>query len=313
MNMDRSLLAETVTALIDTSHIQQGDLLLFRGSDPMSRAIRQLDRGVYDHCALVIDNSGDQPVLVDQNFRGFSQWKLGRYEAKPESVLIRRHRIGGHGDLFVQRALEYGRLYPNYAFGRLANIMLVSLVRSLPAIEEFAPDSKRRFAQRMGMIFTMALSQIDKVDTGVCVSLPLYVYDAIPEPGPNTPAKVGPYCGLHLEPHNLGGFSQWFPAVQRFCELMIDNAPEDGSPHPLDQLQLLIEYQLGTTHIRKPHATSMSYTNQANVDQAALSIANGLLDRLLRERYVVTPRDMETTRSLFDVGELDLESVAWRS
>lgn len=309
MNMDRGLLTEPNSTPLTTNHIQAGDLLLFRGSDSVSRAIRELDRGVYDHCALVIDNSGDQPTLVDQNFRGFSRWQLGQYEAKPEAVLIRRHRIRGYGDLFAERALEYGRLFPTYAFGRLANIMLVSLVRSLPAIENFAPDSKRRFAQRMGLIFTMALSQVDKVDTGVCVSLPLYVFDAIPDAGPT---KVGPYCGLHLEPHNMGGFGQWFPAVQRFCELIIDNAPDDGSPHPLDQLQLLIERQLGPNHLAVDRRASTSYDDRANVDRAALNIATGLLDRLLRDRYVVTPRDMETTRSLFDVGEIDLESIEWK-
>ncbi len=308
MNMDRGLLTESVTTLLSTEHIQRGDLLLFRGSDAVSRAIRELDRGVYDHCALVIETAGDQPVLVDQNFRGFSQWRLGAYEAKPEAVLVRRHRIRGHGDLFVRRAMEYGRLYPTYAFGRLANIMLVSLVRSLPAIENFALDSKRRFAQRMGLIFTMALSQTERTDTGVCVSLPLYVFDAIPEAGP---ARIGPYCGLHLEPHDMGGFGQWFPAVQRFCELIIEHAPEDGSPHPLDQLQLLIDRQLGPNHRSISPGGSGSYSDPGSVDRAAYNIATGLLDRLLRDRFVVTPRDMETTRSLFDVGELDLDSISW--
>ncbi len=310
MNMDRRVLTGHQVEDLHPSEIRVGDLVLFRGSDRVSQAIRDLDGGVYDHCGIVVDTSGDQPELVDQNFRGFSRWPIGSYEARPEAVLVRRHRIGGHEELFVERALEYGRLYPNYAFGRLANIMLVSLVRSLPNIEGFATDSKRRFAQRMGGIFTLALTQLDKTDTGVCVSLPLFVFDAIPDAGPFV---VGPYCGLHLEPHDMGGFSEWFPALLRFCELIIEHAPDDGNPHPLDQLQLLIERQLGPGLHPMTERGSRSYDDPSNIERAALNIATGLLDRLLRDRYIVTPRDMETTRSLFDVGRLDLDQVTWRT
>jgi hypothetical protein len=310
MNMDRYALRDTRSDLLDTTHIRPGDLLLFRGSDRVSRAIRDLDGGRFDHCAVVVDVTGPQPQLVDQNFRGFTRWSLGNYEARPEAVLIRRHRIGGFGDLFVQRALEYGEKFPHYAFDRLANIMLVSLVRSLPNIEQFSPESKARFASRMGGIFAVALSQLERGDTGVCVGLPMYVFDVSPELPSGRP---GPYCGLHLEPENLGGFGNWSDAVRRFCELMIEHAPDDGGPHPLEQLRVLITRQVGRGLGSAAERPITRERAAVDVDDIASTIAIGLLDRLLRDRFVITPRDMEATRSLFDVGLLDLDCVNWES
>lgn len=325
---------------IQLSHLRIGDALLYCGEDIASRVARFVDGSSYDHACLVVDFADDGvPVVIDIGFRGVARYRLDHYESKPSAVLVRRHRLPGGEQLFAERALEqHDELVEGYAFNRLLSIVLICLTRFAGNLSEMEPDMAKEFAYQTTGLLTKACKRRHLKNTGVCV-------DGIRRPM-NVFASDAPdafYYGLTHDEPTGGGLLGWVASALEFDEFLAKHA---GSPtgefanEDLSFSHIELRQEIDTLY-RSLGFSTPSYQAPSNqelkdsVVEASLAVAEELavavrtnqtpftgqnlvsalalwlLDNFLTEGRISTPADLQTTKSLYDVGLLDLNAVRW--
>ena len=300
--------------LLSLADLRAADILMVRGSSPLSSFLRSMDQAEYDHIAMIVDVdvASKRVTVADQSFLGFRHFDLGQYEERPEALLVRRHRISGGEDLIVRRMLEYGASSPVY--DRYALVTIVEdTVRHLPSL--LANKKPKAAAGVISAIADLLSSATPKSaePAGVCVHPILYAFDVA------DPQYAGaPYFGLSLSFDERRGLGEWMASWQEFT----DRANELPSFDPLRLCDSLLgsldDVDLAAAkRFAMVSALSDTFAGRHDTrgygmsDRVLACLALSLLDRLLRQRVVVTPDDIRRTQSLFDVGHFDTHQVEW--
>jgi hypothetical protein len=147
-------------------HIQQGDIILFRGNAVISRAIRWLDNAPYNHAAVVFESHGRKLILestqhgVNPRFLSAAILK----EKYTDFCLIRPKRWEAHqiehaltsALICAERTIEYDfKLMAEIAIKRLTNKNVKWGSKRLDICSEFARRYARHFRNPIADNFEM--------------------------------------------------------------------------------------------------------------------------------------------------------------
>ncbi len=326
------------------SQLQIGDVLCVRSSGALADLCCLIDGAEFDHTMIVtgFDNDGI-PLVSDEAFRGFRTIRLVDYENQPVSVLVRRHRIAGAGDRVAEQALAFGAQHPHFALDRLGQIIVLSLVRIMPRLQQFPAESAARFLDRLNALFVAAERTVGRTDTAVCADVLFAGHDILASSTDPTSA----YLGLVLPRRGVGGLILWAQSAQAFADFVdaqieerTVNPPTDSFPATASPEHLLVKLEwalyrdadlslpfedehLGTDEsLRASIFGSMQVlarllgvsTDQSNGEVGPTPVnvmAMYVLHRLLDQRVVVSARDIIESRSLRTVGRLDVLELDW--
>jgi hypothetical protein len=322
---------------LTAADLEIGDVLLFRAASDTGWCIRLVDQGDYDHAGLVV-TKGRTPQEVH-----FAEVNWGRAVAQPlwnfgepvERILVRRHRIPNAALHVELRGLEVVNETSNYAYHRLFAIALSTLTRFTHTIADLSPEDQLRFHSQVFALLDIVTTEPINPMSKTCVELVRDSFDTPVDQGPS------PYYGLVLPIEPIDGLLSWVAAGRSWIDFLVYGPPvpttatTTNSVHeknldivfrsliasfehlPVSINVELTETALGAKAVRGAQivleqlgAGTPAYLR---TEMAVQLQAMVLLEHLLRTRAIVTPRDIRSTRSLYDVGELPGDVVRRRA
>ena len=351
--------------LLRLDELEAGDVLLFRGSYPVSQCIRLVDDGDYDHSAIVagVHAATREPLMLDVGFFHNIPYALGDYDDPPDAALVRRHRIPGWRGPVVVRAHELHAETVEYSWVRFLLIVIINLTRFSEKLAALELNDARFFSQQVFRLFHRLNRTLDAEPAirRTCADFVREAFDV--EAEGSDPDR--PYFGLTLIDEPLGGLAFWAQSGKSVADFVIEHDPRrtadseptssSGSPS-FDEVFFLIrdlwesfnasfaappddgedfDGSKGDARLRAEAVRALRELLErlgitaltVDIDAEQIEVepprnpaemgelrqtAAFLLDHLLRNRVIVTPRDMRLTRSLYDAGQLDVSSVNWR-
>lgn len=335
---------------IGVTDLEVGDALLFRGTDKVSILAQKVLGSTFDHAGLIV---GTEPTgqggrgieVIDILFKGSKTFDLADYEFRPDSLLVRRHRIPGNKGAIAARGRAMANPPMGYSDAKMLDVMLAALVRSSGALKELSSLEAYHFVCNLSSTFKTAANQLDQAAIGICVDAVASPFDTIV--GGSVDA---PYYGI-VAPHFPAGLlswvasgcdlSQWVQRVAAMGDPIADRRrgpiPVPPSPGFRDELYALrlslnlssqplvdtydeqeTRRHVVTAAIRLAERIGVEVFDQITVeevpdmtDEFVSTLAWWLLDGFLRHGVPLGPEQLERTSSLFDVGILNLDGVTW--
>ncbi len=341
--------------LVDPADLEIGDVLLFSGIDDASVSAQFLDDCLFDHVALVVEapsgKTSNFPWIADigvmkQGFRSLDKY------ARPQGVLVRRHRTRGAGPVASAEAHATMPEVEEYDWERILLVIFLSLTRFSPLLKRLDDNEKTLGANAARFVMTMhnlmALvgarnPDLEPKNRKICVGFVAECFDVFD----HDPAEsADQYYGLHVPQRPIGGLLEWVASGRKFIDYLTDGRDSstdmptefdaDGAmnnlytyfgftgsqktmkpgqeltPRRENELRLSV-IQATSTMLRllgwtpgMEVFTQPSYKPNAQAMQAA---AVYLLDQLMQQRYVLTVADIALSKSLVDVGRLDLSKL----
>ncbi len=327
--------------LISPEELREGDVLLFRGRHPLSQLIQLVDGSQFDHVALVDSPSGaDGPSIVEIGLLGASSGPLVAYSDQLDQIRVRRHRVPGVGEQVRDRAAALAGQTSGYAFDRFVTLAIASVGRFSPRLAELDLEFVRAALDELQKV---ALHIIGKQVPAsaerphrMCVDLVREAFDSLAVL-PDADPDAQPFLGLALPDRQLAGsLLEWAASaveLGEYLEHLLDVAPQLAGPMPTaDEIRLLFaaacgEYGISARIGRDTTDEDLAATSTVFVRRLAdllgwsdLWRPSGdlprsawlIFGRLLSERVLVSQSDLASTRTLRDVGDLDLSQLGWR-
>jgi hypothetical protein len=255
---------------ISPSDLLPGDVLLFRGTHPVSNGIRFWDDCNFDHGALVVGRPSDAivsrfdaslhdgPWIRDISYAGVRTYPLAVYDDQVTHILVRRHRIPGWREPVLAHAEVVRESTAGYSVHHGINLIIASLTRTATRLRENAErwdsahgdqdlpmeqlvgSQPRAFAANMHRLFEAAANQVPEEDKQfrICVQ---YVHDSFDvmsapqDPADREGGKGSDYYGLVLETRPHDGLLAWAASARTFVEyLEMGAAPGVADEDPFD-------------------------------------------------------------------------------
>lgn len=296
------------------SDLLPGDVLLFRGVQPMSNGIRFWDDCSFDHGALVIskppaevlerfDESDHQgPWIRDISFAGVRTYPLVAYDEPVSHILVRRHRVAGWREPVTEYSEMVREDTAGYNFHHGLTLILASLSRTASRLRENADrwdqsaSSKdvpleqrvgaipRAYVANLHMLFAAASTRVTEPEKKfrICVQYVRDSFDVLSEPSGGEDAG---YFGLVLEERPNDGLLAWAASGRTFVEYL----------------------QLGTF----PRvADGAGFDPEAELRSLAHSIGLSVSALPYRDPEAVTDDDLR--RSLVQSARSTLRLLGWR-
>ncbi|MGD9751356.1 MAG: hypothetical protein AB7W59_10210 [Acidimicrobiia bacterium] len=327
--------------MISAVELREGDVLLFRGRHPLSQLIQFVDGSWFDHVALVDHPSGpDGPQIVEIGLTGASRGPLVAYLDQLDQIRVRRHRVPGVGAQVRDQALVLHDQTSGYAFDRFVTLAIASVARFSPRLAELDPGFVRDALNELqkvalNIIVKQAPATVERPHR-MCVDLVREAFDSLAVL-PDVDPDARPFLGLALPDRPLAGsLLEWASSAMElgeYLEQVLDAAPRLAGPMPTEEeLRLLFaaacgEYGISARIGRDATDEDLAATSAVFVRRLAQLLGwsdlwrpSGdlprsawlVFGRLLSNRVLVSQSDLASTRTLRDVGDLNLSQLDWR-
>ncbi len=277
-----------------------GDVLLFRGTHPVSNGIRFWDDCNFDHCAMIVETPTDQAILSrfpestrsspwirDISYEGTRLYPLATYEDLPTYVLVRRHRLSGWREHVLRQEQHLADTTSGYGFNHLITLVIASLTRtaarlrenserwdgsevsSLPLERRVGADA-RMFAANVHALFDFIMSNQEKASKqakapGVERICAEYVHDSFDVASDDHLGEGSLYYGLVLEPRPNDGLLAWAASGRTFLEFLsegsLPSVPDSEPFKPTEELNRL-ERDLGISVSVLPYRDPQAVTDE---------------------------------------------------
>lgn len=333
---------------LQPEHLVPGDVMLFRGSDATSIGIQFVDGSPYDHSAIIAPSPDGDPRLhmFDVGFIGANTRPVAEYPRVdapdlPSVILVRRHRVPNGNDVVVRRAREIVADTVGYDFERLLVMVLTGLTRFSPGLWGFGDPTKAE--EDRAAVFIFNLHQLFRRKARdlngalrVCSDLVKESFDVFAaDAGSNDP-----YYGLVFPHEPLDGLLNWaasFDTLRDWTNLAATQRPSlnpDPSVEPARLMyDLYTQFGLAMSDMRSADQGVSTDELRASVRTAAdlvlsflgvrsdkLSIGDAppeasraaalyLFDQFLRRGASISPRNIYSCPSLFDLGYVDMDTL----
>jgi hypothetical protein len=294
------------------------------------------------------DSSGKGPWICDVGITKQRIIPLRSYAMVPKAVLVRRHRIPSWRMAVNNKTHELIVDVEAYDFDRLLLVMFTSLVRFSPQLKQLGERPRRpadpaRFVG--GIHFLMALigqnnPQVPRKRRHICVTLLAESFDV----GDHEPMIEGDsYYGLHVPERPTGGLLEWVASGEPFLNYLANGeSPYSGARIGFDPNALLHKlysaYGFPSTRLFMRPGEDFDQQREEDLKRAVVNATDALLrllgwnpngkrvdvspkalqatamwmlDELLKHRHVLTQSDIMDSKSLYDVGFLDVGKVDW--
>lgn len=296
------------------------------------------------------EESGQGPWIADVVFQTQEIRTLSGYEREPLAVLVRRHRIEGASGPVSAKAQTLMSELVDYDFEELLLMVCVSLTRFSPRLKQLG-DSERRpvadaamFVYGIHNLLTSVALRIENPIVGekrICVAFVAESFDV----GDHEPIlDTDQYYGLQIPDRPMGGLLAWVASGKKFAEYLsagID--PETEPDEEFDPRGMLLDmyrrYGFGGSDLPMGPSDELTENKEQDLRFAVVSAAESvlkllgwrpdanyreptpqfleasalyMLDQLLKRRSILTQHDITLTKSLVDIGQVDLTTVSWR-
>jgi hypothetical protein len=297
------------------------------------------------------DEPGLGPLIADVVFKTQAIRNLSDYERKPLAILVRRHRMPGASAPVTAKAQTLMSELVDYDHEELLLMVCVSLTRFSPRLKQLGADERRPVAEAAAFVYgihnllTTVASKIANPIEGekrICVT---FVAESFAVGDHEPILNEDQYYGLHIPDRPMGGLLQWVASGKTFVEYLQagfdpETEPdEDFNPRAV-LLNLYGRYGFGASDLPMGPSDQLTANKENDLRFAVVTAAENvlkllgwrpdekyqepepqfleasalyMLDQLLKRRSILTQQDITLTKSLVDIGQVDLSSVLWKT
>jgi hypothetical protein len=290
-----------------------------------------------------LDDRTNELWMVDVGFDGGRRKPLSAYDDRVLDISVRRHRLPGAGELAATRGVQRASEIESYAWDRLMFLSFIGMTRWSAGLTELSPPLA-------GAFMTALLELLNRVriestegskERRICSELIVEAFDAFE---PAADRNVPYHFGLTIPPFNQRGLLWWASGVEMFDDF-VSTAPPPRRASVLDNDQSLqIDVATAVSMLQElSFETGGSFPGLQPFDESVLRnvvidsaertlsqllvdvhvgdlgaardprrVAWFLLDKVMRHRVIPTPADIGASKSLFDVGTLELGEISFR-
>jgi hypothetical protein len=288
------------------------------------------------------DDRTAEPWIIDVSFDG-GRWRpLSAYEDRVTGIEVRRHRHP-QAPIAVANVITVADETESYAWDRLLYLTLIGASRWSQQVDNLGTIMGGAFMQ--GLFELLARMRIDMMEGPTCRrTCADLIFEGFDCYGDADERGVQPHFGLIVPHDDQRGLLWWAAGVEKLSDFFhsdpkmfrrpVLDTDMQADPGPAGIAAMLRELAIeggvsfpglpdvNEDRLRHLVVDGVDFTLRQLIDETNIGLMDSvsdhrrtawwLFDRVLRDRYIVTPADVGRTPSLYIVGSVRKETMAFR-